>query len=234
MGKRIDLLGQKFGCLTVEHKAKSLVDDKGRVFGLWEVRCDCGLLSIKRASNIMNRAHYICGSSCNLKSTCKVKVNCDKCGCEYEVQRRSLVHKVRSCRRCAALNGSSAVKGKPAHNRLPDDVGSFNNLYSRYRSSANLRGIPFNLSKEEFRVLTKGNCHFCGIEPSTKAPTPNKTSRADVYIYNGIDRVDNTKGYEAGNMVSCCGYCNKMKGPLPLDKFFNLVSNIYKRHLSPA
>jgi hypothetical protein len=31
------------------------------------------------------------------------------------------------------------------------------------------------------------------------------------FIYNGIDRVDNSIGYEMGNVVTCCVVCNLMK-----------------------
>lgn len=235
MGKRIDLLGQKFGCLTVTNKFKSLVGASGYTVGRWEVRCDCGLLSVKRAQTLRTKKHKICGTDCSFKSTALVSVNCETCKSEYKIKRSSLSKKsTRSCQKCRALSASMKMKGRPAHNRLPDGEGSFNLLYSSYKQSAKNRGISFSLSVDEFKVLTKGNCHFCGSEPATKAPVSRKAIKATPYIYNGIDRIDNTKGYEAGNMVSCCGYCNKMKGPLQLDKFFSLVSNIYKRHLSPA
>ena len=31
------------------------------------------------------------------------------------------------------------------------------------------------------------------------------------FVYNGIDRVDNSVGYTIDNCVSCCGMCNFMK-----------------------
>lgn len=36
---------------------------------------------------------------------------------------------------------------------------------------------------------------------------------------NGIDRVDNTRGYEKGNVVPCCGTCNLLKGARTVDEF---------------
>jgi hypothetical protein len=35
-------------------------------------------------------------------------------------------------------------------------------------------------------------------------------------VYNGIDRIDNTKGYTSGNCLACCIRCNKLKGKLSL------------------
>jgi hypothetical protein len=39
------------------------------------------------------------------------------------------------------------------------------------------------------------------------------------YLYNGLDRVDNTKGYIISNIVSCCGQCNRAKGILSQEEF---------------
>lgn len=33
-----------------------------------------------------------------------------------------------------------------------------------------------------------------------------------LYFYNGIDRLDNTKGYTPENSVACCKHCNSLKG----------------------
>lgn len=38
------------------------------------------------------------------------------------------------------------------------------------------------------------------------------TKNAEVFIYQGIDRLDNQKGYEIENCIPCCYVCNKAKG----------------------
>lgn len=43
--------------------------------------------------------------------------------------------------------------------------------------------------------MTSQPCYYCG----------------DVKNYNGIDRVDSSKGYILNNCVPCCEICNKMK-----------------------
>lgn len=39
------------------------------------------------------------------------------------------------------------------------------------------------------------------------------------YIYSGIDRVDNNKGYEDNNVVACCWKCNNAKAQQTKDEF---------------
>ncbi len=66
--------------------------------------------------------------------------------------------------------------------------------YTDYKSSANTRGIDFQLSKEQFSEVRSRNCVYCGIENS-----------------GGIDRVNNDIGYLPFNVAPCCGKCNRMK-----------------------
>ena len=70
------------------------------------------------------------------------------------------------------------------------------------------------LDRESFKVLTKQDCYYCGKSPSQllKHNTANGG-----YIYNGIDRVDNTKGYIFTNCVSCCKECNIKKSSITIN-----------------
>ena len=48
------------------------------------------------------------------------------------------------------------------------------------------------------------------------------------YTYNGMDRVDNAKGYVLGNVVPCCHTCNFAKRGMATNEFVawvTLVSN---------
>jgi len=49
--------------------------------------------------------------------------------------------------------------------------------------------------------------------------------------YNGIDRVDNSRGYESGNVVSCCGVCNMLKHVLSKEEFLARIEKIYKNSI---
>lgn len=96
-----------------------------------------------------------------------------------------------------------------------------------YEYSAKERGLEFNLSRETFEHLTASNCTYCGVEPL------QFQTRFSEFKYNGIDRVDNTKGYEIENCVTCCKLCNRMKDTLSLDEFKSHVAKVvlYQKEL---
>jgi deferrochelatase/peroxidase EfeB len=43
---------------------------------------------------------------------------------------------------------------------------------------------------------------------------------------NGLDRVDNNRGYVFSNVVSCCFKCNQMKGKLSVQEFLNHIIKV--------
>lgn len=109
---------------------------------------------------------------------------------------------------------------------LPFGEGSFNMLFSSYARGAKRRKLKFLLDKETFRALTKGYCYFCG-----KTPESNYQSNGcrGSYVYNGIDRLDNKKGYTAENCVSCCTYCNRAKNNRTKEEFINWILRVYNK-----
>jgi hypothetical protein len=117
--------------------------------------------------------------------------------------------------------------GESIRKRLefPNNEGLFRSLYRARRSDSLRREIPFELSMEEFREIIHYNCEYCNIKPSQIYRVSSKTK---IYLYNGIDRVDNSKGYRPSNCVACCGTCNTMKGQLSLLQFLKQIHKIAK------
>lgn len=102
------------------------------------------------------------------------------------------------------------------NNKLPPGEAALNLLYATYRWHAEVdRDFRFDLSHDEFRTLTKGDCYYCGAEPFQKFGHQLHGQ----YIYNGVDRYDNSQGYSVENCVSCCGPCNKAKGRRTAEAF---------------
>ncbi len=127
---------------------------------------------------------------------------------------------------------SEAKKGFTAWNKgiknstihLPIYEASFNELLSHYKYHAKNRNLTWDLTKEEFRFLTKQNCFYCGKIPSHKSRKDKRFN--GIYIYNGIDRIDNNKGYIKENVVPCCGICNKAKGSRSYDEFIAWIKRV--------
>jgi hypothetical protein len=107
--------------------------------------------------------------------------------------------------------------------RLPPGQAVFNIVFGDYVRDAKDKGREFLLTKEEFYKLTQGDCFYCGSPPSRIRHDQN--GRGD-FTYNGVDRIDNTKGYIEGNCVSCCKDCNHMKGIMSLSEFAEHVKKI--------
>jgi hypothetical protein len=79
-----------------------------------------------------------------------------------------------------------------------------------YRDGAKHRGLSCELSQEEFISLFNQPCEYCGGQESL----------------NGVDRLYNTEGYIAGNVVPCCTVCNFMKKKMNKDEFLCWIHKI--------
>jgi hypothetical protein len=99
-----------------------------------------------------------------------------------------------------------------------------NRVFQSYKSNAKKRNLDFHLNIEEFELISSQNCFYCGDEPS------NQTDYyGDSFIYNGIDRVDNSKGYMIGNVVSCCKTCNYAKREKSYEEFTAWLRRVSKQ-----
>lgn len=94
---------------------------------------------------------------------------------------------------------------------------AFNKLYNSYNRQAKKRNLVFNLTKEDFKNLTKGNCYYCGNPPSMIWKEEGQLWGE--YIYNGVDRLNSKIGYETPNCVPCCKTHNRMKSDLSIEEF---------------
>lgn len=158
------------------------------------------LTAIKDVGTRHRRRLWLC--QCDCGKTAKVVAGMLKIG------------KIKSC---------GCLNKEPTH-ILPIGTAAFNELYSTYRCVAKGNNREFSLSKKEFRKLTSSNCYYCDITPSQEV---NRKHTNGVYVYNGIDRVDNEKGYTTANCVSCCKRCNYSKRNYSKEEFYSWVKRIY-------
>jgi len=73
-----------------------------------------------------------------------------------------------------------------------------NGKYSASKAKAKSNGIEWSLSKDDYTILLSMPCTYCR----------NKIKQDFGY---GITRLDNDKGFEPGNVITCCKTCNKIK-----------------------
>lgn len=153
------------------------------------------------------------------------KCICD-CGQEKVVSGAELRHNhTKSCGCLRKEADISYLVENRSKRKRPFGDSAFLELYQIYRKSAIKRSYIFELSKEEFRSLTKQNCNYCNIEPKQKYQKPTLNGH---YLYNGIDRVDNSTGYTIINCVPCCGICNGMKMGRSQLEFKQMIKKIYE------
>lgn len=82
-------------------------------------------------------------------------------------------------------------------------------VFHSYRQRCRKRGTEFALSEKEFLPLLGMDCHYCGSPPKNFM---RKKRCGDLkFYYQGIDRIDNNKGYLLDNVVPCCYRCNQIK-----------------------
>jgi len=177
------------------------------------------LTVVQRACVIAKNTFWICQCSCDgLYSIIRGKSITGKriqsCGCI----RREMNKK--KAARLAILN------------TLAPGEAALNQLYASYEWHAVMdRSLTFNLTVDEFRALTKGNCFYCGVEP--KQVSRNVSCKGS-YTYNGIDRKDSSLGYSPENCVSCCGSCNKAKGKKSVEDFLVMCRKVSEKAMSGA
>ena len=137
-----------------------------------------------------------------------------------------------SCGNETIINGTQLRRNPPQScgcyrleiQRLPSGESNFNRLLRVYKRSAEQRQLEFSLTEQEVRKIFSQNCFYCGTEPSNGKP-PQKYYGE--FLYNGIDRVDNSLGYLTHNVVPCCKQCNRMKNTLTREKFLTHIKKIY-------
>jgi|SRR5208282_5227031 len=117
--------------------------------------------------------------------------------------------------------------------RLESGQAGFNIVFNRYKKYAEKRGLNWELTEEQFKSLTLGNCHYCGEPPKQIS---RRQSDNGAFAYNGVDRMNNLFGYISGNVVSCCGIHNQMKGTMSLDEFIRACIRVaeHKNRMSQS
>jgi hypothetical protein len=149
-----------------------------------------------------------------------------ECGVTRDIPSKSLVSG--NTKSCGCSQKNFAKTKLKSYNRLPDGEASFNSLYKNLERRALKKQIDFDIPKDIFKILTKKNCYYCGVEPKQ---TSRNRKDSTQYIYNGLDRIDNNLGYTLDNVTPCCGRCNRMKNILTQDFFISHISKIYNNLL---
>jgi 5-methylcytosine-specific restriction endonuclease McrA len=175
---------------TKQHGGLNLVDRTGHVYRRLTV--------IRRTGSKGTAAAWLCKCVC---------------GAELVVSGQALQNGNTGSCGCSRRSGKGS---RPNYTcRMPPGAASRNNVLKQYRCAARSRGIVWELTGTEFDLITAGNCAYCGLPPSNV----NRSSHNGTFVYTGIDRVDNARGYVISNVVPCCQVCNHAKKDMSLEQF---------------
>lgn len=142
----------------------------------------------------------------------KYKVRCD-CGKETTVVKHNLFNShVKSCGCHRYVERTKPISYSPSFK-----------LFTDYRTRAKKKGLTFELDFDQFIELTSQNCYYCDLEPIQRRNAENKIN---YYLYNGIDRKDNSLGYTLENSLPCCKFCNGAKTTRTQTEFYSWIAKV--------
>lgn len=241
-----DRTNQRYGYYEVKRNTGK--KDKNGSF-IWEAECDCGT----RFEISASKMHYTKSCGCKTKRNSGMKASADWKGficrgfevlnktdkkengyivwqakCVYCGQVKefpSYYFKREHCS-CKCDDWQKHFADKIGRQPLPNKQSHVNILYNHYIRGAKDRGIDFALSKEQFRELIESDCYYCGQHPQIR---PTASGCAGEYEWNGIDRVDNEKGYIYDNCVPACKMCNFAKRDSSVEEFYEWAQRLYDR-----
>lgn len=154
------------------------------------------------------------------------------CQCECGETRTVLIGRLRSghTQSCGCLRQDKAREHCKQSFTLPTGEANFRRIFSHYRASAKRRNLNWSLTKIEFRQLISSPCYYCG-QPPTQSTQLNSFENGQI-LRSGIDRQRSDLGYDSGNVVPCCEFCNYAKRQLSEEDFLKKVQQIARyRHL---
>lgn len=237
---------------------RTIVDETGNVYGkltvdtfdgfdnqhnsCWICKCQCGNSIRVRGSALRSGSYKSCGCQQGPHDILVKDETGNRYGKLTVLRRERVTGKNRAfwlcqcdCGNTKIVMGASlrdyTVKSCGCLAKFEYGEAAFNQLYGGMSRGAKARNITWNLNKDQVKEITKQNCYYCGKSPQQRLGGEGYRFNGE-YIYNGIDRVDNSRGYEIDNVVPCCGECNTAKNNLTVDQFKNLIKNIYEHWLS--
>ena len=149
------------------------------------------------------------------------------CGSGVEkYQRCSLIRRgvTKGCTVCCVGRRGRRVGKSQGAAKCPDRIERVVvRQWSSYTREAARAGREFSLTRERFAEPLLGDCSYCGTPAGDLIERGNGVTRG----LNGIDRVDNSFGYVAGNCVSCCAPCNRFKAAMPVVRFAETVDRLH-------
>ena len=209
-----DLTGQKFGKLTVLYRAADYIEPNGRLRTMWHCVCECGNEKDIRGNNLTSKSTQSCG--CLTKENAR---SIDKELRQYDNDGNLIGHICSCCKRMLSIDNYYKDSTSPdgiSNTCKYCQTHSLQGRYWRYKRSATIRNLDFELTQDEFNTITEQPCCYCGEYNNDYFGKK----------YSGIDRIDSSMGYIPTNVTPCCTICNRMKLSYSLSDWFAKMKQI--------
>lgn len=211
-----DLTGQVFGKLTVLYRAEDYIDESGRSRTMWHCICECGNEKDIRGTNLTSGLTKSCGclQKEDKKGTCF-----DKTLRQYDDNENIIGRICSCCKRMLSIdNFYKDSHSADGYSNICKYCTAYSlpSRYQAYRGGAKKRNLDFELTRDEFDIITSKPCHYCGEYSNKYFEKP----------YSGIDRIDSSVGYKLDNVVPCCTICNRMKLNYTTDDWLSKMHKI--------
>lgn len=241
-----DLSGLRFGKLLVLSLSDHVIAPSGKKRVAFNCLCDCGKNIVITSVKLSHHKVKSCGCCThgllndltgqkfgkllvlcvsndrvfdkNGKSWPSYNCICD-CGNTVIVKSRSLYAKER--RSCGCMTSTKYDRAFESTARR---------IYNREYADG-------DLLFEDFLIISQMNCFYCGVGPmqnqNVYRSKINDRNYSDeflqrtTFVYNGLDRVDNSMVHNLSNCVACCKNCNFAKRAMSLEEFKNWVCRVY-------
>lgn len=174
----------------------------------------------------------------NHKSTSHQEYKCKCiCGAFQVIKHYQLIRSTRPskcCSKCSrvrqGIQRTATTRSKIPVN-VPNQSPVFNMIYASIKRNALDRGLTWCLTKEDVAKLIFANCEYCDAPPSNVIKEHNRKCEQDDLVKNGIDRIDNSKGYTVENCATCCAKCNTLKGAITKEMVYKVAQLLTERSL---
>lgn len=156
-----------------------------------------------------------------------------ECGNEKLIKSERLRSKSDPVQSCGCFQRETARKVMAANvKRLPPGEANKRRAIESVRNSARAKERECLLTDFEIITLMDSPCEYCGIQPSGMWHVPDyRHNKTGWFKRNGIDRVNNDKGYINGNVVPACSRCNLSKSEMGSLEFWKWVQRLILHNL---
>jgi hypothetical protein len=168
------------------------------------------LTVLEKSKTINKRATWLCKCDCGNTKIIKAKYlrngDTKSCGCLNK-------------EKCIKMYKKAAIKNRKYHPTISAALVIWRDVY---------REMNF----EDFYNLSQQNCYYCCRPPSNiiNCEYPQEyTEEKKPLIYNGLDRIDNSKPHSKENCVPCCKQCNYAKRERSIEDFGKWLIRLYNK-----